>query len=144
MERLLAKWETARLLVPAPVLYQEANRHAYGILFYGTSTYSSEEARDILGERGVYVDAIRIKAFPFNTLVSDFIASHKQVFVIEQNRDAQLRSLLMMDLSIAPEKLVPVLNFDGMPITADFIANTIASHLYQEKDIQDDLYQTHI
>lgn len=144
MERLLAKWETARALVPAPELYQESNQHNFGILFYGTSTYSSEEARDILAAKGIGLDAVRIKAFPFNDTVKDFIASHQQVFVIEQNRDAQLRSLLMMDLSIAPEKLVPVLNFDGMPITADFIAKSIASHLFQEKHLQHDLYQTHI
>lgn len=144
MERLLAKWETARTLVPAPQLYETSNQHDFGILFYGTSTYSSEEARDILAAKGIGLDAIRIKAFPFNDTVKEFIASHQQVFVIEQNRDAQLRSLLMMDLSIAPEKLVPVLNFDGMPITADFIAKSIASHLFQEKHLQHDLYQTHI
>ncbi|HSI77125.1 MAG TPA: 2-oxoacid:acceptor oxidoreductase subunit alpha [Lunatimonas sp.] len=144
MERLLAKWETARELVPAPEVYQESNQHNFGILFYGTSTYSSEEAKDILETKGIGLDAVRIKAFPFNATVKDFIASHQQVFVIEQNRDAQLRSLLMMDLSIPPEKLVPVLNFDGMPITADFIAKSIASHLFQEKHLQDDLYQTHI
>lgn len=144
MERLLAKWETARELVPAPEVYQEANQHDFGILFYGTSTYSSEEAKDILADKGIGLDAIRIKAFPFNDNVKEFITSHQQVFVIEQNRDAQLRSLLMMDLSIAPEKLVPVLNFDGMPITADFIAKSIASHLFQEKHLQHDLYQTHI
>jgi len=144
MERLLAKWETARDLVPTPQLYQPSNQHDFGILFYGTSTYSAEEARDLLEIKGIGLDAVRIKAFPFNETVKDFIASHKQVFVIEQNRDAQLRSLLMMDLSIAPEKLVPVLNFDGMPITADFIAKSIASHLFREKHLQHDLYQTHI
>jgi 2-oxoglutarate ferredoxin oxidoreductase subunit alpha len=144
MERLLAKWETARAHVPAPELYQASSQHQFGILFYGTSTYSSEEARDILTDKGIGLDAIRIKAFPFNDTVKEFIASHQQVFVIEQNRDAQLRSLLMMDLSIAPGKLVPVLNFDGMPITADFIAKSISSHLFQEKHLQHDLYQTHI
>ncbi|MCC5939119.1 MAG: 2-oxoacid:acceptor oxidoreductase subunit alpha [Lunatimonas sp.] len=129
MERLLLKWETARDLVPAPELYQESQRSEYGILFYGTSTYSSEEARDLLAEVGTDLDAIRIKAFPFNDTVKAFILSHKQVFVVEQNRDAQLRSLLMLDLGVSPEKLIPVLNFDGMPITADFIAKTITSHL---------------
>jgi len=129
MERLLLKWETARDLVPAPEVYQDGQNSEYGLLFYGTSTYSSEEAKDLLAEKGIELDAIRIKAFPFNQSVREFIASHKQVFVVEQNRDAQLRSLLMLDLGIAPEKLVPVLNFDGMPITADFIAKTITAHI---------------
>ena len=144
MERLLAKWETARKLVPAPHLYQSSNHHNFGVLFYGTSTYSSEEARDLLEVKGIGLDAIRVKAFPFNDTVKEFIVSHQQVFVIEQNRDAQLKSLLMLDLSISPEKLVPVLNFDGLPITADFIAKSISSHLFQEKQLQHDVYQAHI
>ncbi len=144
MERLLAKWETARKLVPAPHLYQSSNQHNFGVLFYGTSTYSSEEARDLLEVKGIGLDAIRVKAFPFNDTVKEFIVSHQQVFVIEQNRDAQLKSLLMLDLSISPEKLVPVLNFDGLPITAVFIAKSISSHLFQEKQLQHDVYQAHI
>ena len=125
MERLLLKWETAKDMVPAPQIYQEKNQSKNGILFFGTSQYAAEEAMDLLKEENILVDAIRLKSFPFNKQVEDFINSHDKVFVIEQNRDAQLRSLLMIELDADPKKLISVLNFDGMPITADAIINKL-------------------
>ncbi len=127
MDRLMKKWNTAKEYVPGPHLYQEENLSTYGVLFFGTSEYSSEEAIDLLKAEGVQLDAIRIKSFPFNQTVEDFIHSHDKVFVVEQNRDAQMRSLLMIELGINPEKLIPVLNYDGLPITADQIVNSIKS-----------------
>ena len=121
MDRLIKKWNTAKDMVPGPYAYQDKNKHEYGIIFFGTSTYSSEEAMDILKQEGILVDAIRLRSFPFNKTVEDFIDQHKKVFVIEQNRDAQLKSLLMIELHADPNKLVSVLNYDGMPITADNI-----------------------
>ncbi|HXD94856.1 MAG TPA: 2-oxoacid:acceptor oxidoreductase subunit alpha, partial [Bacteroidia bacterium] len=96
---------------------------------FGTSTYSSEEAMDILKEEGILVDALRLKSFPFNKTVVDFIDQHEKVFVIEQNRDGQLKSLLMIELQANPQKLISVLNYDGMPITADNILNQIKKSL---------------
>ena len=125
MERLLKKWETAKTLVPAPEVYQEKNASEYGVLFFGTSTQSAEEAIDALKAEGIKLDAIRIKAFPFNDTVEQFIKDHKKVFVIEQNRDAQLRSLLVNDCGFSPEQLIPILNFDGTPITATYIKTLI-------------------
>jgi 2-oxoglutarate ferredoxin oxidoreductase subunit alpha len=125
MNRLNLKWDTSKNMVPAPVFYQEENSSKDAILFFGTSQYAAEEAMDILKEQGIKVDAVRLKAFPFNKQVEDFINSHHRVFVIEQNRDAQLRSLLMIELDADPKKLIPILNFDGMPITADFIVGQI-------------------
>lgn len=125
MERLLLKWETAKDMVPAPQIYQDKNHSKNGILFFGTSQYAAEEAMDLLKEENILVDAIRLKSFPFNKQVEDFINSHDKVFVIEQNRDAQLRSLLMIELDADPKKLISVLNFDGMPITADAIINKL-------------------
>jgi len=127
MERLMKKWNTAKEYVPGPYLYQKANLSKYGVLFFGTSEYSTEEAIDLLKAEGVQLDAIRIKSFPFNETVEDFIHSHAKVFVVEQNRDAQMRSLLMIELGINPEKLFPVLNYDGLPITADQIVTSIKS-----------------
>lgn len=129
MDRLIRKWNTAKDMVPAPQLYQKKNKSKYGILFFGTSTYSAQEAMDILEEEDVIVDAIRLKAFPFNQTVEDFINSHDKVFVIEQNRDAQLKSLMMIELHADPNKLISVLNYDGMPITADNILKQITSNL---------------
>jgi 2-oxoglutarate ferredoxin oxidoreductase subunit alpha len=129
MDRLIKKWNTAKSYVPAPQLYQEKNQSEFGLLFFGTSQFSSEEAMDLMKEQGVPLDAIRIKAFPFNQTVVDFINSHEKVFVIEQNRDAQLKSMLMIEEGISPDKLISILNYDGMPITADFIFNQISSEI---------------
>ena len=99
------------------------------ILFYGTSQYAAEEAMDLLRRDGIEMDAIRIKALPFNSQVEDFINTHDHVFVIDQNRDAQMRSLLMIELDANPAKLVSVLNYDGTPITADNIVRQITAKL---------------
>jgi len=137
MDRLIRKWNTAKDFVPEPQLYQKSNNCEVGILFFGTSTYSAEEAMDQINHNGVIVDAIRIKSFPFNNTVEQFINEHQKVFVIEQNRDAQMKSLLMIELQIDPNKLISVLNYDGMPITAENIlkqvSNKIKSNLHIEK-----------
>ena len=129
MDRLIRKWNTAKNMVPDPQLYQKKNKSKFGMIFFGTSTYSAEEAMDILKEEEVVVDALRLKSFPFNKTVEDFINSHDKVFVIEQNRDAQMKSLLMIELQADPKKLISVLNYDGMPITADNILKQITLNL---------------
>lgn len=129
MERLAKKWNTAKGMVPAPVTYQDKNRFKHGFIFFGTSTYSTEEAIDLLKEQEIFVDALRLRAFPFNNAVEDFINSHEKIFVIEQNRDAQLRSLLMIELGADPKKLISVLNYDGLPITADHILKQVTQSL---------------
>lgn len=125
MDRLLKKFDTAKELVPAPQVYQDENNSEIGMLFFGTTRYAAEEAMDIMKERGESIDAIRLKAFPFNQTVVDFIENHKYVYVIEQNRDAQMRSLLVNELEINPKKLIKILNFDGTPMTADMIVDQI-------------------
>lgn len=142
MDRLMVKWETSKKIVPTAQLYQKKYQSPYGILFFGTSTYSSEEAKDLLLQKDIVVDAIRIKAFPFGAEVVEFVNSHKLVFVIEQNRDAQMRSMMMIELQTNPAKLIPVLNYDGMPITADAIKNQITNHLQQSKNLDHELSQT--
>ncbi len=129
MERLEKKFETAKQIVPKPFMYQKKDKSKIGILFFGTSTYSSEEAKDILLLQGVEIDAMRLRAFPFNEDVNLFIENHDFVFLIEQNRDAQMRTLLIGELDVNPKKLIKVLNYDGMPITADFIVNKITKEL---------------
>ena len=129
MERLVKKWNTAKDLVPKPYFYQQKNMSPMGVIFFGTSTYSSEEAIDLLREQDVVLDAMQLKSFPFNKDVEAFIEDHEIVFVIEQNRDAQMRSLLINELEINPKKLIRVLNFDGMPITADKIVTEISKSL---------------
>jgi 2-oxoglutarate/2-oxoacid ferredoxin oxidoreductase subunit alpha len=129
MHRLMAKWETAKSYVPAPELTPSSQSTDYGVIFYGTSEASSLEALDYLAEEGVYIDAMRILAFPFNEEVEEFIDSHERTFVIEQNRDAQLRTLLMAEFEFGPDKLKSVLCFDGTPISARNIRKQILKQI---------------
>lgn len=125
MDRLIKKFNTAKELVPAPEIYQPINKAKEGVLFFGTSKYAAEEALYLMEEDGRILDAIRIKAFPFNKQVEEFIHSHDKIYVVEQNRDAQMRSLMMIEMGINPAKLISVLNYNGMPITADDIIKQI-------------------
>ncbi len=145
MDRLARKWNTAKELVPGPVFYGDAETQGHGdagsmrldfdssirngVIFFGTSTFAAEEALDFLTAEGVHLDAMRVRAFPFGKSFVEFITAHERIFVIEQNRDAQFKSLMMIELGINPEKLVSVLNYDGTPITADDILNQIKSRI---------------
>ena len=129
MDRLIKKWNTSKNLVPAPFVYQQQKQSEYGFIFFGTSTYSAEEGMDILKEEQIKIDALRLKSFPFNQEVENFIEAHEKVFVIEQNRDGQMRSLLMIELDSNPQKLISVLNYDGMPITAEQIVKQVKKNL---------------
>src|SRR5690606_8613449 len=135
---------TAKTLVPAPHVYPGNKQVELRTVFFGTSTQSAEEALEKMAHKGIMMDALRLKAFPFNEQVEDFIASHQTVFVIEQNRDAQMRGLLILELQTDPAKLVPVLNYNGMPITAHDIISRISQHLTQINSQQHDLPATFI
>jgi 2-oxoglutarate ferredoxin oxidoreductase subunit alpha len=129
MERLLKKWETAKQYVPAPEINLTEHGSNIGVMYFGTTNAAALEAVDYLHEDGVTVDTLRIRAFPFNRDVEEFIAHHDTIFVVEQNRDGQMRSLIINECEIDPAKLIAVLNYDGMPITARFIQNKVAAHL---------------
>lgn len=129
MLRLLRKWDTIIDYVPAPITVDCGRETDTAVLYFGTSEESSREALDYLAEEGIYMNAMRVRAFPFNQDVQQFIERHKQVFVIEQNRDAQLRTLLMAEFEFGPEKLKSVLCFDGSPISARNIRKQIRTHL---------------
>ena len=129
MERLLRKFETAKQYVPAPVVRNAAQATRFGALYYGSTGPAMDETLATLATQGIHVDTLRVRAFPFHDAVAEFIAAHEQVFVIEQNRDAQLRSLLVNELVVDPAKLMPVLHYDGTPITARFIIGEIGDKL---------------
>lgn len=129
MDRLQKKWISARNYVPGPHLYQKSNQSSFGMLFFGTSRYASEEALDLLHENEMVVDGLLLRAFPFNQAVIQFLESHEHIFIVEQNRDAQMRSLILIELGLSPEKLVSVLNYDGMPVTAQYIFNQTAQFI---------------
>lgn len=129
MDRLTKKWDTAKKMMPKAEFYQEGDKNKVGIVFFGTSTDAALEAKHLLENQGVIVDAMRIRSFPFGKEVEQFIENHEKVFVIEQNRDAQMRTLLINELEIYPKKLVSVLNYDGFPITANNIYQQILNKI---------------
>lgn len=133
MDRLLLKWETARSLVPGPRTKIHDPQFGIGVIFYGTTTHAAYEAIDRLAEKGLQINSMRIRSFPFQDEVIEFINEHEIIFVIEQNRDAQLRTMLMTENALSPRKLQSILNFDGLPITANFITEKIKNLLESEQ-----------
>jgi 2-oxoglutarate/2-oxoacid ferredoxin oxidoreductase subunit alpha len=129
MERLLKKFESAKAIVPQPIVRNAARRTDYGALYFGSTAPAMSEAIEVLEEADLHVDTLRIRAFPFADAIAEFIADHEYVFVVEQNRDAQLRSLLVNEFGIDPARLCPVLHYDGTPITARFIAGAIGRQM---------------
>jgi 2-oxoglutarate ferredoxin oxidoreductase subunit alpha len=129
MERLLKKFATARNLVPRPVRRDAREATRFGAIYYGSTSPAMDEALDTLAAQGLHVDTLRVRAFPFHDEIIEFVAAHDHVFVVEQNRDAQLRTLLINEGEIDPAKLIKVLNYDGSPITARFIAGAIANRM---------------
>jgi 2-oxoglutarate ferredoxin oxidoreductase subunit alpha len=129
MQRLLRKFETAKQYVPAPIVRGAAQATRFGAIYYGSTGAAMDETLATLAAQGILVDTLRVRAFPFHDSVAEFIVAHEQVFVIEQNRDAQLRSLLVNELVVDPAKLMPVLHYDGTPITARFIFGEIGDKL---------------
>jgi len=127
VQRLLRKFETAKALVPAPELRPAGAPTRDGVIYYGSTGPAMHEALGLFERQGRRLDALRIRAFPFSSEVDDFLASHDRIFVVEQNRDAQLRTLLMAENGGDPDRLVPILHFDGTPITARFIVSSITS-----------------
>jgi 2-oxoglutarate ferredoxin oxidoreductase subunit alpha len=129
MERLLRKFDTAKSLVPAPVLKKAKKRTSYGVIYYGSTSPAMDEALAQLEAQGLHLDALRLRAFPFPGEVFDFIAEHELVFVVEQNRDAQLRALLINEGGVDPARLVKVLHYEGAPITARFIGGELKARM---------------
>ena len=128
VDRLLVKWETARGLVPKPAIeYSRFNKHA--ILSIGSCDGAVKEALVRLKEEGTGLNYCRVKAFPFGEEIRDFIDRHERIYVVEQNRDAQLRALLMLDLEIDPRKLVPILHYNGLPLAANFVVRKVQEDL---------------
>ncbi|MDE2611883.1 MAG: 2-oxoacid:acceptor oxidoreductase subunit alpha [Burkholderiales bacterium] len=130
VERLLKKFQTAATLVPAPQVRAAARKTRLGVVYFGSTSAAMDEALEALAEDGIHLDAMRLRAFPFPPSVAEFVESHDHVFVVEQNRDAQMRTLLVNELEFDPLRLVPILHFDGTPITARFITQAITKQVH--------------
>jgi 2-oxoglutarate ferredoxin oxidoreductase subunit alpha len=134
MQRLLRKFETAKSLVPKPVLARASIPTRVGAIYFGSTSAAIREANAMLRAQGIELDLLRVRAFPFTEEVIDFVLDHDQVFVVEQNRDGQLRTLLIAEGTLDPARLIPILHYDGTPITARFISDEIARRSVLPKD----------
>ncbi|HEV2571437.1 2-oxoacid:acceptor oxidoreductase subunit alpha [Methylocella sp. CPCC 101449] len=134
MERLAKKFDTAKGLVPAPVARPASRKTDLGVIYYGSTAPAMNEAAAMLAARGIHLDLLRVRGFPFSREVTDFIAAHERVFVVEQNKDGQLRTLLLVECGIDPAQLMPIVHYDGNPITARFIDKAIGEAVNQIKE----------
>jgi len=132
MDRLLIKWETAKKLVPHAILTQADRPTHLGVIAFGSSDGAVMEARERLAKQGVHLDYLRLRAFPFGEEVDQFLRDHDTVFVVEQNRDAQMRSLLMLETDHGSNRLISILNYNGMPIPSECVVEGISHHMAAE------------
>jgi 2-oxoglutarate/2-oxoacid ferredoxin oxidoreductase subunit alpha len=128
VDRLRRKFEHAATVVPAPVFHLQPGAET-ALVTIGGCDAAVREAADVLNARGIPVDVMRIRAFPFGTDVRDFLARHAHTFVIEQNRDAQLRALIAIELGVPRDDMIPILDYGGMPLTARTVVDAVAAHL---------------
>jgi 2-oxoglutarate ferredoxin oxidoreductase subunit alpha len=128
LDRLLRKWETAKKLVPRAIIDTAAGSHI-GIVSLGSCEGAVREALDVLKADGVGIDYMRVRGFPFGEEVEQFLASHRLLFVVEQNRDAQFKSLLTLESAVEKSKLRSLLHYNGMPISASFIVEGILAEV---------------
>ena len=125
LKRILKKFKGAHKFLPKPVFKQDTNASSIGLIYFGSTEAAMQESLDQLSISGFPVDAMRIRSFPFSAEVWEFIHQHESVFLVEQNRDAQMRTLIISEGNINPEKFISILCFDGSPITANFISESI-------------------
>jgi len=111
------------------VLHRAPHAAKHGAIYFGSTSPSMAEAIAKLDSGGMHIDALRVCGYPFADSVREFIDRHEQVFVVEQNRDAQLRALLIEQFELDPARLIPILHYDGTPITARFIARAIGERM---------------
>ena len=128
LDRLMKKWASARRYLPRAVIDATAGSKV-GIVSVGSGDGAIREAMDVLKERGVALDYMRIRAFPFTEDVEKFLAAHELLFVVEQNRDAQLRSLLTLETAVDKSKLRSLLHYSGLSISSAFIVEGVLAEL---------------
>ena len=128
LDRLLVKWDTAKTLVPDAVISASSKKTKLGIIAYGSSDGAVIEARDRLAERGIHVNYLRIRAFPFTSEVHEFLEAHDTIYVVEQNRDAQMKALLMLEANDIADRLVSILHYNGMPIPSECVVTGVTRH----------------
>ncbi|MER3546368.1 MAG: 2-oxoacid:acceptor oxidoreductase subunit alpha [Rhodanobacteraceae bacterium] len=129
MQRLKRKFETAKSLLPQPVMHTAKAKAAHGAIYFGSTSAAMAEASAMLDDDGLHLDTLRVRAYPFADSIREFVLAHGSVFVVEQNRDAQLRTLLIEQFELDPARLISILHYDGTPITARFISGAIGKRM---------------
>ncbi len=129
IQRLQRKWETAKDLTPEPHSAFRDPENQLGVLFFGTSTHAAYEAVGRFAVKGIKMNTMRLRGFPFRQEVYNFIKDHRRIFLIEQNRNAQMKTLLVKETGVSPAKIESILNYDGLPITVAFIEKQLARML---------------
>jgi 2-oxoglutarate ferredoxin oxidoreductase subunit alpha len=140
LDRLLKKWDTAKKLVPRAIVHSTARHTAeasaasdIGIVSLGSCDGAIREAMDVLEAHGVGVDYMRVRGFPFGEDVERFLAAHKLLFVVEQNRDAQFRALLTLETAVEKAKLRSLLHYNGLPISSSFIVEGVLAQFRPQR-----------
>jgi 2-oxoglutarate ferredoxin oxidoreductase subunit alpha len=133
IDRIRAKFDTAAKLVPKADIDIRDKAGKVGIIYFGATRPAVQEAQDEMNAAGYRLNSMRLKAFPFGQEVLDFCAAHDQIFVIEQNRDAQMRQLLMVEANVPGTKLIATLNYDGAPLTAEWVRSAILEQIAPAK-----------
>jgi 2-oxoglutarate ferredoxin oxidoreductase subunit alpha len=132
MDRLLVKWETAKTMVPDALLSKAERPTNLGIVAFGSSDGAVIEARDRLEAQGIHLDYLRIRAFPFTAEVVEFLRSHDTNFVVEQNRDGQMKALLMLEANDIADRLVSIRHYNGLPIPSACVVQGVIAHVQKE------------
>ncbi len=129
LDRLVRKFHTAKTMLPKPVVRMHGTRTEVAIVSLGSCDGAVQEAIDVLERMGVVLDYMRVRAFPFGEEVEKFLADHRIIFVVEQNRDAQLRSLLTLETAVEKSKLRSLLHYSGLPISSEFIVKGVLAEV---------------
>ncbi len=124
MDRLAHKFETARRSVPKPVV-SDGSGSRVGVIAYGSSDFAVQEARELLARRGVPTDSLRLRALPIGEEVSEFVAAHDRVYVVDQNRDGQMFDVLRLELPKQTSRLRSIRHYDGFPLDAETVVEGI-------------------
>ena len=131
IDRLMLKWGTAKKLVPDPYIRRTRKASQYAIVSVGSCDNAVQEAIDRLSSKGIYLNYLRVKAFPFGKKVTNFLRKHECVFVVEQNRDAQLKSLLCLETDYSKQRMQSILHYSGLPIDSGCIVAAIEQAVSQ-------------
>lgn len=135
LKRIAKKFDKSSRYLPRSIKRGSKNNTELGIIYFGSTSPAVDEAVDVLKDKGFSFDRLRIRSFPFDRKLERFIDDHKYVFILEQNRDAQMRAMIATEFEKDFSKLQSILNFDGNPVTADFIVEEFIGRVKKDESL---------